>query len=406
VTLPTGLRALNHAEFRRFFLTQLVSQTGGWIQAVALSWLVLQLTGSPLRLGLISTLQFAPVLLFSLVAGAAADRLPKRRVLIASQMTFLCQAVALALLVATGAAQYWQVCALALVVGFASVIDQPVRQSYIVELVGREDLGNAIALNSASFNTARIVGPALAGILIARFGVAPAFAVNALGFAISIAVLLRLSAHGLPAPTSERSMLEEMVEGVRYAAGTPVIAVALGVVAVISLCVFNFSVYVPLLARNVLHLGAEGFGFLMACLGVGAVAGALTVGASRPPSVDQILAVAAGALGGLVGLSAVRQFWTAAPVLFLTGFCGIMVMAGCNARIQGEARGELRGRVMGMYVLLTGGVFPIGAFVVGAVSERWGVSTAFLANGVAGLAALAALAIASRRRSRRGRRDQ
>jgi predicted MFS family arabinose efflux permease len=403
LTLPAGLRALNHAEFRRFFLTQLVSQTGGWIQSVALSWLVLQLTGSPLRLGLISTLQFAPVLLFSVVAGAAADRLPKRRVLIASQTTFLCQALALAALVGTGAAQYWQVCALALVVGFASVVDQPVRQSYIVELVGREDLGNAIALNSASFNTARIVGPALAGILIARFGVAPAFAVNALGFALSIAVLSRLRAHGLPAPKTDRSLVEEMIEGLRYAAGTPLIAVALGLVAVISLCVFNFSVYVPLLARTVLQLGADGFGFLMACLGVGAVAGALTVGAARQPAVGLIFGIAAGALGGLLGLSTVRHFWTAAPLLMLTGFCGIMVMAACNARIQGEARGELRGRVMGLYVLLTGGVFPIGAFIVGAVSERWGVSTAFFVNGSAGLTALAALALAWRRHRRRGR---
>jgi len=398
---PAGLRALDHEDYRRLFLTQIVSQTGGWIQSVAMSWLVLQLTGSPLRLGLISTMQFAPVLLFSVVAGALADRVPKRRVLIASQGTFLCQSMALALLVATGAAQYWQVCSLALIVGFASVIDQPVRQSYIVDLVGREDLGNAIALNSAGFNTARIVGPALAGILIARFGVAPAFALNALGFALTIGVLSRLRVHGAPAAKSDRTILEEMAEGVRYVASTPLIAVALGLVAVVSLCVFNFSVYVPLLARTVLHLGAEGFGFLMACLGVGAVAGALTLGASRAPSMGHIFAIAAGALGGLVALSTVRQFWTAAPLLLMTGFFGIMVMAACNARIQGEARSHLRGRVMGMYVLLSGGVFPIGAFIVGAMSERWGVSTAFLVNGMAGLTALGALGLAWRRRRRR-----
>src|SRR5262249_34665087 len=148
LVFPPGLRALNHARFRRYYLTQLVSQVGGWIQAVAQSWLVLQLTGSPLRLRPIRTLQFAPALPCSVVVGAAADRLPKRRVLIASQVTFLCQALALALLVATGAAQYWQVCVLALVLGFASVVDQPVRHAYLVEMVGREDLGNAIALNS------------------------------------------------------------------------------------------------------------------------------------------------------------------------------------------------------------------------------------------------------------------
>ena len=152
---PPGLRALNHPEYRRLYLTQLVAQVGGWIQAVAQSWLVLQLTGSPLKLGLISTLQFAPVLLFSIIAGAAADRLHKRRVLIASQTTYLCQAVLLAVLVWTGAVQYWHVCALALVLGFVNAVDQPVRQSFVVELVGREDVGNAVALNSASFNAAR-----------------------------------------------------------------------------------------------------------------------------------------------------------------------------------------------------------------------------------------------------------
>jgi len=397
MTFPRGLRSLNHDEFRRFYFAQLVAQVGSWIQAVAQSWLVLQLTGSPLRLGLISTLQFAPVLLFSVVVGAAADRLPKRRVLIASQVTFLCQALALAVLVGTGAAQYWQVCVLALVLGFANVVDQPVRQSYIVEMVGRDDLGNAIALNSASFNTARIVGPAVAGVLIARFGLAPAFALNAVGFAAVITVLTRLRVHGLPAAKTGASMLEEIGEGLAYALRTPLVLAVLALLTVVSLCVFNFTVYVPLLARTVLGLGAEGFGFLMASLGVGAVAGALTVGAGRAPSLGGLFAIAAIALGGLLGLSAVRQFWMAAPLLFLTGFFGIMVMASCNARLQNEAPGELRGRVMGIYVLLSGGVFPIGAFLVGAISEHWGVSTAFFCGGAGGLTALAAIGLAWRR---------
>src|SRR5262249_31090927 len=202
------------------------------------------------------------------------------------------------------------------------------------------------------------------------------------GFAAAIAVLIRLDAHGLPRPKTGASMLEEIAEGLRYAMGTPPVTVCLGLVAVVSLCVFNFTVYVPLLARSVLHLGAEGFGFLMACLGVGAVAGALTVGARRELSVAGIFALAAAALGGLLALSMVRQFWTAAPFLLLTGFFGIMVMAGANARLQGEAPGALRGRVMGIYVLLTGGGFPVGAFLVGAVSEHWGVSAAFRDCGI------------------------
>jgi predicted MFS family arabinose efflux permease len=258
-------------------------------------------------------------------------------------------------------------------------------------------VGNAVALNSASFNAARIVGPAVAGVLIARFGVAPAFALNALGFAAMIVVLLKLRAHGLPAPRTGTSITEEIAAGVHFALKSPVILVVLGLVAVVSLCVFNFSVYVPLLARQVLHLGAEGFGFLMASLGVGAVAGALTVGARRQLPLAGIFAIAAVSLGGLVCLSAVRHFWTAVPFLFITGFFGIMVMASGNARLQAETPGELRGRVMGLYVLLTGGVFPIGAFIVGAVSERWGVSTAFFCNGAGGLIALAAIFLAARR---------
>lgn len=395
ITFPPGLRALNHPEYRRLYLTQLVAQVGGWIQAVAQSWLVLQLTGSPLKLGLISTLQFAPVLLFSIVAGAAADRLHKRRVLIASQTTYLCQAMLLAVLVWTGAVQYWHVCALALILGFVNAIDQPVRQSFVVELVGREDVGNAVALNSASFNAARIVGPAVAGVLIARFGVAPAFALNALGFAAMIVVLLKLRAHGLPAPRTGTSITEEIAAGVHFALKSPVILVVLGLVAVVSLCVFNFSVYVPLLAKNVLGLGAEGFGFLMASLGVGAVGGALTVGAraARFPSVRSMLVAATLALGMLTGLGFTRRIELAVPLLLLTGYWGIMLMASCNTSIQLQAPDALRGRVMSIYTWVSGGVFPIGAFIVGSISEAWGVSTAFLFNGTLGLAAVGALGL-------------
>ena len=365
---------------------------GGWMQTVAQSWLVLQLTDSPLRLGLVGTLQSAPVLLFCIPAGAIADRLPKRRVLVLTQLVLGAEAVALALLVWSGGIAYWHVCALGLLMGLTAAIDQPTRQAFVVDLVGREDVGNAVALNSAAFNAARIVGPAVAGLLIARAGLAPAFALNAAGFAVVIAALLRLRALGLPRPPSGATMGQEIAEGLRYAVGAPAVMLVLGLLTVVSLFVFNFTVYVPLLARTVLGLGAEGFGFLMAWLGIGAVAGALTVGAlRRQPPVGVMFGAAAVALGGLLALSAVRSFWTAAPLLALTGFAGIMLVAGCNTRLQLEAPAALRGRVMGLYVLLSYGVFPIGAFMVGAISQRWGVSTAFFLGGVCGLVALAAL---------------
>ena len=394
-SLPHGLRALNHTDFRRFFLSQFTAQVGSWMQNVAQAWLVLQLTNSPFRLGLLATLQFSPVLLFSIVSGAVADRLPKRRLLIATQTTLACQGLLLALLVATGHVKYWHVALLGLALGFANVVDQPARQSFLIEMVGRADVSSAVALNSAGFNLARIIGPAIAGVVIGRLGVAPTFLVNGLGFTGVIVTLLRMKTPD-PRPSPARtSILEEIAEGVRYAAGTPRLRLAIGLVFVVSLCVFNFSVYVPLLAKNVLGLGAEGFGFLMASLGVGAVGGALTVGAraARFPSVRSMLVAATLALGMLSGLGFTRRIELAVPLLILTGYWGIMLMASCNTSIQLQAPDALRGRVMSIYTWVSGGVFPIGAFIVGSISEGWGVSTAFLFNGTLGLAAVGALAL-------------
>ncbi len=391
---PHGLRALNHGEFRRFYFSQVAAQIGSWMQNVTQAWLVLQLTDSPFKLGLLATLQFSPVLLFSIVSGAVADRLPKRPLLVATQTTLACQGLLLALLVATGHVEYWHVAVLGLALGFANVVDQPARQSFVMELVGRADVSSAVALNSAGFNLARIVGPAVAGIVIARFGVAPTFFVNSLGFIGVIVTLLRMRARGLPPGTVRASILEEIAEGVRYAAGTPRLRLAIGLVFVVSLCVFNFSVYVPLLAKNVLGLGAEGFGFLMASLGVGAVGGALTVGArAARPSVRSMLVSATLALSTLMALGVTRRIELAIPLLFFTGYWGIMLMASCNTSIQLQAPDGLRGRVMSIYTWVSGGVFPIGAFIVGTISQWWGVSAAFLWNGTLGLIAVAALTL-------------
>jgi predicted MFS family arabinose efflux permease len=400
MTFPSGLRALNHRDFRRFFAAQLGALVSGWMHTVAQSWLVLQLTDSPLRLGLIGTLQFGPILLFSIVTGAFADRLPKRRVLVTTQATLALLALVLAALVVSGRVRYWHVGVVAVLTGLAQAFDTPARQSYMAEMVGKADLVNAVALNSAAFNAARIVGPAVAGLVIARFGVVPAFVVNALGILGVGLTLLTLPA-GRAAARRGTTVLEEVAEGVRYAARTPVIRLVLGLLLVVSITVFNFTVYVPLLARHVLGLGAEGFGFLMAALGVGAVAGALTVGFWRAPlpPLGIMLSGAALALTGLLSLSAARHVWVAVPLLFVTGFSGLIVVASCNTRLQLAAPDELRGRMMSLYALVWGGVFPIGAFCVGAMSEAWGVSTAFFVQGTAGLTGLVALTLWWRRRS-------
>jgi predicted MFS family arabinose efflux permease len=394
MALPHGLRALNHPLFRSFFAAQLVALVGSWMQTVSQSWLVLQLTDSALKLGLLGTLQFGPILLLSPFAGVIADRWPRRRLLMASQAALACQAWALALLVITGRARYWQIALLALVTGLAHTVDAPARQSFVMSLVGRRDLVNAVALNSASFNSARVVGPAIAGLLIARFGVVPAFVVNGLGFAVVLATLLGLPDDAAARPARRTSIRHDLGEGLRFVFRTPRVRAALGALFVVSLCVFNFTVYVPLLVRTVLGLGPEGFGFLMAALGVGAVAGALAIGAraNPEPGLGLLIGGAAVACAGLVTLSTVRHFWTAAVVLVVTGFAGIVTVTGCNTAMQLGAPDALRGRVMSLYTWVFGGVFPIGSFLVGATSERHGVSAALLFIGTLGLGLLALLA--------------
>ena len=401
MSFPTGLRALAHRDFRLFWSGQLVSLVGTWMQSVGQAWLVLQLTDSPFRLGLVSTLQFLPILLFSLVTGAVADRLPKRRLILGTQAALALQALTLAALVFTGHVRYWHVAVLAFLYGCGNVLDMPARQSFVVELAGREDLVNAIALNSAAFNTARIVGPAAAGLLIARVGVAPAFLLNGLSFLVVIGALLAVRAEGRPRPRPPGTVLAEAGAGVRYALATPRVAMVLGLVFVVSLCVFNFNVFVPLFARDALGAGATEFGFLMSAVGFGAVTGALalaTLGGRRAP-LAAIVTAAAIACAGLLALAPVDRFAAALPLLFVAGFGGIIAMASCNTTLQLGAPDELRGRVMGLYALMFGGSTPIGSFLVGSLAEVAGVRAALAAAGATGLVALAAISLWWRRRA-------
>jgi predicted MFS family arabinose efflux permease len=392
MALPVALRAFRHDDFRRFFTAQLVAQIGSWMQTVAQSWLVLTLTSSPLLLGLIGTLQFSPILLFSIVSGALADRLPKKRLLIVTQAVLGGQALLLGALVYVGHVEYWHVAVLATGVGLANVLDGPARQSLVAEMVGRADVSSAISLNSACFNAARIVGPSIGGLVIARYGVAPAFLMNAVGFVIAIAMMSTLRSRGLPQPGSGGSVGQEILAGLRYVWRTREMVLALGLCFMVSFCVFNFTIYVPLVVRTVLGLGAEGFGFLMAALGVGAVSGALALGMAGPRPPRPLMFVAAAlACGGLLGLSVVRSVWPAIAMLFLTGFFGVIAVVACNTTMQLASTDALRGRVMSIYTLVWGGVFPIGAFMVGAMSERWGVQRALATNGAIGLTGVAAL---------------
>jgi predicted MFS family arabinose efflux permease len=389
MTFPSGLRALNHRDYRIFFAGQAVALAGSWMQQVAQAWLVLSLTNSPLRLGLVGSLNFTPVLLFAIVGGAVADRLPKRRLLVATQSVLACQTLTLAVLVATGHVRYWHICVMAIVWGIANTLDLPTRQSFVVELVGRADVTNAVALNSAAFNLARIVGPAVGGLLIARAGVAPAYFINGFAFVVVIATLLLVRARGAPLPRGATSIGQEIREGLRYALQTPRIMLVLAMLFVISITVFNFSIYVPLFAREVLQLGPEGFGVLMASVGLGAIGGALTLGILRAPSLTLLFVMGFLSCGGLLLMSVITGFAAAAATLFVLGWVSVIVVTGCNVALQLAAPDPLRGRIMSLHTFVYGGVFPFGAFSVGTISEHWGVSTAYRAAGVFALVGLA-----------------
>src|SRR5688500_15193208 len=399
MTFPSGLRALNHRDFRIVFAGQSVALVGMWMQQVAQAWLVLQLTNSTLMLGLTGTLAFAPALLFSLVAGAIADRVPKRRLLVLTQSVMPMQALTLCTLIVTGHIAYWHVCAMALLWGIANTLDLPTRQSFVLELVGRADLANAVALNAAAFNAARVVGPAVAGLLIAAVGVAPAFFINGASFLFVIPALLVVRTRGLSLRRGSTTIGDEVREGVRYALRTSRILIVLSILGVVAITVFNFSVYVPLLARDVLGRGPDGLGFLMASLGVGAVAGALSLAmvGDRSPSLAVLFTAGFVSCAGLLVMSVVQHFGVAVVALFILGYVSIIVVAGCNATLQLTAPDELRGRVMSLHTFVFGGVFPVGVFFVGFISEHWGVPAAFAMGGAIGLLGLVVVFIAWRR---------
>jgi MFS family permease len=327
------------------------------------------------------------MLLFSFVGGAIVDRLPKRRLIIGTQTALLLQAFVLAVLVRTGHIRYWHVVVLACLLGVVNTADIPARQSFIVEMVGPEDLINGIALNSAMFNGARVLGPAVAGLVIARYGLGLAFFANGVSFLAVIAALLAVQAEGLPRPRRGTTMFQEIGEGIRYAVATPRVSLILSLVMAISIFVVNYNVMVPLLARDVLHEDAHGFGLLMAALGVGALAGAVALallGQGRPP-LSLVVVPAIGGCAATLGLAAVRHFGFAAALLALTGLFQTLFLASANTTLQLGVPGELRGRVMSLYAFVFAGITPLGSFFVGSVAEAFGVAIAYAASGGLGL---------------------
>lgn len=368
--LPPMLRALRHRNYRLFFAGQLVSLTGTWMQSVAQGWLVLRLTDSPALLGLVAAASSLPVLLLSLFAGTIADRVSKHRLLIGSQLVAMLLAAILAVLTLTGLVQVWHVFVLAGLLGLVNAFDAPARQAFTVEMVGREDLLNAIALNASVFNAARTIGPAMAGIVVALIGEGPAFALNALSFVFVIAGLLMMRLPPLPRPAGGRPS-GQLREGLAYIAGEPRVRALLTQAAAIALFCFVYIPLLPAFARDVLGAGAGGYGALSAANGLGALAAALLLaqlGDKLPRGRLLTLAVLIYP-GLLITFTMMRSMPLALLLMLVTGWAGVTTMALTNTLIQSIVPDGLRGRVMSVFTLLMMGASPMGGMVAGVVAQ-------------------------------------
>ncbi len=398
-----GFQSLRVRNYRLFWTGQVISLTGTWMQTTAQAWLVLKLThDSPLALGTVITCQFLPVMVLSLFGGVLADRLPKRSVLVVTQTLLMVQAAVFGTLVATGLIQLWHIYVLAACQGLATAVDNPIRQSFIFEMVGRDDLVNAVGLNSTSFQGARIFGPALAGVVIKLIGIAPSLILNALSFIPVIGALLLMDPRALitAPPSREGSVFSRLKEGLAFATHTPVILSIFILVAFVGTFGFNFTIITPLVADSLVKTDATGFGLLSAAMGLGALLAALGTAYAQRITLRRLLLSGALFSVCLGGLALSTTFWLSAGLLVLTGLTGITCATAANSLLQLNTPEQLRGRVLSINILLVQGSTPIGGFVIGGLGEAAGVPLALFI--CAGLCLLGVgVAVAYRRRQGR-----
>jgi MFS family permease len=385
------LGALRHRNYRLFLTGQIISTIGTWMQSVAMPWLALQLTHNALLVGLVLAAQFMPVLLGSQFGGVVADRYRKRSVLLATQSLFTMPSFALFAVSATGHAEYWMVVVAAIATGTINLFDVPARQAFVIEMVGKQDLMNAIALNSSVFNAAAVVGPAVAGVLIGAVGVPFCFLANSVSYlAAIVALLLMRDLPALVREHHEQPLFTRIAQGAQYARREPVVGMLLVAVAVFSLFAMNRLTLIPLFADQVLRVGAQGFGFLLGSMGLGALAGALTLAFDQSASDPRRqFWMAMIWVGALLAFSMSRVFVISLITLFIAGYCQLTFVATANNRIQTITPDHLRGRVMALYAQALIGVGPIGSTQAGALATLFGAPWAMAIGAVvAGLVVL------------------
>jgi len=379
------LRALRSRNYRLFFTGQSISLVGTWMQQVAMSWLVYRLTGSAFLLGLVGFVGQIPTFLLAPVAGVLADRWDKRRLLIATQTLSMLQAAALAFFVLAGTVQVWQIVTLSLILGIISTFDIPARQSFLVEMVdNREDLGNAIALNSSMFNAARLIGPSIAGLLVAAVGEGICFVINAFSYLAVIVALVGMRLTPGKPEKARHHILHELREGVDYAFGFSPIRSILLLIALVSLMGMPYSILMPVFARDILHGGPHTFGFLMAASGCGALASTVYLASRKNVlGLGRIIVIATTLFGaGIIAFAFSGSLPLSLLFLCVTGFGGMALIASSNTILQTIVEDDKRGRVMSLFTMAFIGMAPFGSLIAGALANTIGARNTLLIGGV------------------------
>ncbi len=401
--------ALKHKNFRYYWLGMCISLIGTWMQNIAQPWLAYKLTESPFLLSLIGTLQFTPVLLFSLFAGVVIDRFDKRKILIFTQTSSMVITLILALLVWTESIQFWHILVMATLLGIVNTLDMPTRQSFVIELVGRDDLMNAVALNSSVFNIARVIGPAIAGIVMGYTSISICFFVNAISFtAVVISLIFFIKPIEKPqVPQKNEKILTNIKYGLKYIYNTKVLFNTAIIMTIIGIFGMNFSVLVPVLAKEVLNQQEAGFGFLMAFVGIGSFIGAMFVATISKSGSKKliyfILNIMPLVLGTFIIITGfVKSYSLSCLLLALSGLCFVTYSSTANSTMQLNSKDEFRGRVMSVYSLVFAGTTPIGNLFAGTITEHFGPNIGFTACGTMIVIALVPLLIYISRRNRVG----
>ena len=391
--------SLKVPNYRLYFTGQSISLAGTWMQATAQSWLVLTLTHSSTDLGFTVALQTLPVLLLAPYGGVVADRVDKRRLMIVLQIAMGFQALALGLLTVLGAVQFWQVCALAVILGLNNAFENSARQAFVREMVGKDELRNAITLNSVTVNAARAVGPAIGGVLIATVGIGVCFLLNAASFAAVVISLLIMDRSALrPSPPAGRAS-GQLREGLRYAARTPTIAIPLAMMSLVGLLAYEFQVTLPVLARQTFHGGAEAYGFMTAAMGVGAVIGGLFTAARGRTGLRPMIIASAGFGAAILACAFSPVLGLAYAALLFVGWASVSFIAIGNSTIQLSAEPSMRGRVIALWQVAFQGTTPIGGPAIGWIIAATGPRAGLAVGGASCfVAALGGIALARRSR--------